>query len=222
MGERSSGTNFTTLLLSMNTPLTHTDLLGWKHGTPHAMLIPSDLVVVVSVRRADDWARSMFVKPWHTTAAMQDLEFSDFLRAPWDTVTDRHFKGKVPEFQRAQPLQLDRDPMTGACYKNLFALRQGKLRAHLSYLNRDCHVCLVRIESVLENPEGFVVAFREAFGLPPLTEEFRPVKKQLGAAFLPANVQQDRPRPDRLSREDMAFLREQSDLALEAALGYHY
>ena len=45
-------------------------------------------MLVLVVRRAEDWVRSLFARPWHTTPAMQMLEASDFLRAPWETVVD--------------------------------------------------------------------------------------------------------------------------------------
>lgn len=223
IGERSSGTNFLTRILGMNTPLVHSNILGWKHGHPQMVMIPSDIVVAVSVRRADAWARSMFAKPWHTTQAMQRLGFSEFLRAKWETVIDRprYFTDSFPELEVGQPLQLDRDPMTGDYYNNLFALRRGKLQSHLTFLNRGCNFCLVRSEDVTADPEGFVHRFRAAFGLPPLTKSFSPVMKRLGSRFVPS-VDVDRTSPGQLSPEDLAFLRAQSDLALEARLGYSY
>lgn len=223
IAERSSGSNFLKLVLAMNTPLIYSDVLGWKHGQLERPMIPSDLVVAVVVRDADAWARSMFAKPWHTSPAMQRLGFSEFLRARWETVIDRrrYFVDYAPDLEVGQPLQFDRDPMTGNCYDNLFALRRGKLRAHLTYLNRGCNVCLVRNEAVVADPEGFVHRFRAAFGLPPMDTTFRPVLKRLGSRFVPS-VDSNRVPPETLSEADLAFLREQSDLALENRLGYEY
>ena len=46
IGERSSGTNFIKRMLGRNTPLKATEDLGWKHGYPHMLAIPEDLLVV--------------------------------------------------------------------------------------------------------------------------------------------------------------------------------
>ncbi len=223
IGERSSGTNFLNHTLLMNTALEPSEVLGWKHGTPQMEAIPTDLVVLISVRRADTWASSMFAKPWHATQRVKQLGFSDFLRSEWETIVDRarYFPQSASEQKLGLPLQLDRDPLTGALYPNLFALRNGKLRTHLSYLNRACHVCLVRHETVVANPERFVHAFLQAFGLPPMTLAFRPVKKKLGARYFSPSEAERIP-PDELSAEDMALLLDQCNLNLEARLGYRY
>lgn len=223
IGERSSGTNYVNRLLARNVPLTPTDAFGWKHGHPQMLAVPPDLVVVVAVRRADDWARSMFAKPWHTRPDMQRLPFSEFLRAPWDTIIDRlrYFEAHAPELALGEPLQLDRDVATGQCYANLFALRRGKLASHLTYLNRDCNMCLVRMEDAVSDPGRFLSGFLVGFGLPPLADAPRLVMKRLGARFQPAAA--DRPAlPEALSGADLAFLRAECDLDLEARLGYRY
>ncbi len=223
IGERSSGTNFVKRILGRNLPLAATEALGWKHGHAQMLQVPSDLVVVIAVRRADDWARSMFAKPWHSRPGMQRLAFPEFIRAPWDTIIDRpryfdmHLAGPEP----GQPLQQDRDPVTGRRYPNLFALRGGKLASHLGFLNRDCNVCLLRMEAAIADPQGLLMAFRAAFGLPAPDTALRPVLKRLGARFQPA-VAARPPLPEILSADDLAFLRAECDQELEARLGYRY
>lgn len=222
IGERSSGTNHLKRLLGRNTPLGPVELLGWKHGPLQALAVPRDMVVILCLRNAVDWALSMHAKPWHTTPAMQRLVFSDFLRARWDTIIDhtKYFDTAGP-LMVGEPLQLDRDPTTGLPYANLFALRLGKLAAHLSVINRGCSVVIARHETVLADPLQFLEQFRHTMGLPPSDAPLRPVVKRLGSRFLPAVA--DRPaRPDRLSDDDRAFLRDQLDLKLESALGYAY
>lgn len=221
IGERSSGTNFVKRMLGRNTPLKGTEALGWKHGHVHALAIPADLIVVVAVRRAEDWVRSMFAKPWHATPAVQALGFSDFLRAPWDTLIDRprYFDGLPWGDQVGQPLQLDRDPTTGLPYPHLMALRRGKLVSHLSLSNRGCAFCLVRMEEVTANPDRFILSFRAAFGLPPQDGAVKPVLKRLGARFAPAVTPRPAP-PDTLSDADTTFIHDACDPALERLLGY--
>lgn len=221
IGERSSGTNHVKRLLGRNTPLAPVEILGWKHGGLQALAIPRDLVVVLSLRNALDWALSMYAKPWHTPPEMQRLEFSAFLRAKWATIIDhqKYFQDTGP-LMVGEPLQQDRDPL-GLPYANLFALRVGKLAAHLSLINRSCSLVIARHETVLADPESFLAQFRSATGLPPSDSPLRPVVKRLGSRFMPAVP--DRPaRPDAMPRADRAYMLEQLDLALEAALGYRY
>ena len=153
LGERSSGTNYVKRLLGRNTQLTPTEALGWKHGHPHATAIPADLAVICVTRHAVPWALSMHAKPWHCPPAMQALAFSDFIRAPWETVVDRakYFDGAADLL--GQPLQLDRDPVTGLAYPDLAALRGAKLRGLISYANRGCTFVLLRMEEATARPD---------------------------------------------------------------------
>jgi len=223
IGERSSGTNFIKRMLGRNTPLKATEDLGWKHGYPHMLAIPEDLLVVVAVRNAKDWVRSMFSKPWHAKPALQRMEFSDFIRSPWRSVIDRprYFEGMTHGATGGRELQLDRDPISGLPYPNLFALRQGKLLSHLSFSNRGCAFCLVRMEDATANPDWFITSFRAAYGFAPLETPVRPILKRLGSRF--AAAVEDRPKlPAAWDDADLGFLREECDPDLEHLLGYHY
>lgn len=222
VGERSSGTNYVKRLFGRNTQLTPVEALGWKHGGPQALAIPADLLVIVVVRNATDWALSMHAKPWHAAPQLQALPFSDFIRAPWDSVIDRpRYFGAGAEHVVGQPLQADRDPMTGAPYPNLFALRRGKLIGHLSYLSRACSVALVRMEEAQARPDGVLDTVLTALALPARTGDLRPVVKRLGAKFKPA-IDARPATPTALAPDDLAFLRAETQPALEAALGYEY
>ena len=221
LGERSSGTNFVKRLLGRNTSLTPSEELGWKHGFPSALAIPLELAVICVVRSADDWARSMHAKPWHAIPSLQELGFSDFIRSPWQTVVDRakYFKGS--ENIVGQPLQADRHPLTGDVFENLFALRQAKLQAMMSYLNRDCTCVFLRMEEVQNDPQAVLKQIVERLGLPENNAVFRPVHKRLGSKFKAAV--DDRPMtPEVLSADDRVFLRNAIDPYQEAALGYRY
>ena len=221
LGERSSGTNFLHRLVQRNSTLDPTEALGWKHGHPSAIAIPSDVAVVCVVRNAADWACSMHFKPWHAVPALQELDFAAFLRARWDTVIDRprYFGGKTGLI--GQPLQADRDPATGLAPANLFALRREKLRGLLGYLNRDCTCAVVRMEALQSAPEAMVDRLVAGLGLPARNKPFRGVTKRLGAKFKPAVAV--RPvTPSELSPADHAFMLQELDHAIEARLGYIY
>lgn len=222
LGERSSGTNFVKRLLGRNTGLKPTEALGWKHAFVHTRAVPSDLAVICTVRSADSWVRSMYAKPWHTTPAMQELEFSDFIRAPWDTIIDRpRYFENLDRKTLGQPLQHDRNPLTGARFDNIFALRAAKLRNLLSMLNRDCACVILRMEDATTAPEATLARLRESLGQPASDGEFRPVIKRLGSKFK-ASVPVRPAAPETLSAADMAYMRDNLDLDLEAQLGYNY
>ena len=224
LGERSSGTNFTKRLLGRNTDLTPTEALGWKHGFPHALAVPPDLLVIAMVRRADDWARSMHTKPWHCSPEMQAMGFSDFLRAQWDTYVDRprYFDGAARLGILGQPLQHDRHPITGKRFANMFALREAKLAGLFSYMERDCNFILLRMEETTKTPETVLDAILKAIDRPANDAEFRPVFKRLGAKFKTAEGIEHPETPPEISPEDHAFLSGAVNTAQEKALGYVY
>ncbi|MHA6261596.1 hypothetical protein ACXYMO_00195 [Arenibacterium sp. CAU 1754] len=210
-------------LLGRNSAMTPTEALGWKHGHPSAIAIPADLAVICVVRRADNWALSMHAKPWHSTAALQALDFSDFIRAPWDTIIDRarYFKGSAEQGLVGQPLQADRDPVTGRRPETLFALRRSKMNGLLSYLERGCTCAVLRMEDMQAAPEDGLDRVLDALGLPVGAQPFRPVFKRLGSKFKPAIAHRPET-PKELSKADRDFLNAQIDQEVETALGYTY
>jgi hypothetical protein len=221
LGERSSGTNLMQRLMTRNSGLRPSEALGWKHGFAQMLAIPADLLVVCMVRDPAAWALSMHAKPWHTSPAMQKLGFSEFIRAPWDTAIDRprYFKGAREAGLVGQVLQQDRDPVTGARFANLFALRRRKLQNLLSFPDRDCACVVVRTEALQAAPEMVLRQIIDGASLPGPEGAFRGVFKRLGSKFKPAVA--ERPAtPTQISPEDQAFLWSQLDRATEAALGY--
>lgn len=223
LGERSSGTNFVKRLLGRNSKLAPSEALGWKHGFVHMTAVPQDMAVICVVRSADTWAASMFSKPWHTTPEMQVLTFSDFIRAEWTTIIDRprYFGELVQSNSIGMPLQHDRDPMSGKCFDNLFALRRSKLTSLCSLLNRDCTCIFIRMETAQSEPEATRDAILRGLDLPPHDAPFRPVFKRLGSKFKPA-VSERPPLPTSWNLDDLEFLKSQIDPAQEEALGYTY
>ena len=223
MGERSSGTNFVKRLIGRNTGLEPSEVLGWKHAAPMMLAIPADLTVICTFRAADAWALSMHAKPWHCTPAMQRLEFSDFIRAPWETIIDRprYFPwADGPEY-RCQPLQADRHPVTGEMYRNLFQLRSAKLSALLGFAQRHPSCIFVRLEAVQAAPEDFLGELAAQLAVPGELAPYRPITKRLGSRFKPA-VEGRPATPPEMARDDSDWMRGELDVQLEAAIGYRY
>ncbi|UWQ89871.1 hypothetical protein K3727_13775 [Rhodobacteraceae bacterium M382] len=222
IGERASGTNLTNRLLGRNSPMKSSDVLGWKHGFPHAMAIPDDLVVVGLVRDATSWVRSLHAKPWHSTPDIQRLTFSEFLRTPWHSEIDRedYFKNSGPLGVVGQTLQHDRHPLTGRPFETVFDMRTAKLQALLSYFERNCNFILIRAEVVQADPMAATHALLDAlsFARPDM---FRGVHRRVGSKFK-SRVGPRPPTPEILSQPDLEFLRARLDCALERRLGYDY
>lgn len=223
LGERSSGTNLLRRLMMRNSPLEASEALGWKHGFPHMLAVPADLAVLGIVRNAADWALSMHAKPWHTPPHMQRMDFSEFIRAPWETVIDRarYFGGPEARPLVGRALQHDRDPMTGEAFADLFALRRAKIQALTGMFRRDCTMVLIRMEDMQADPEAVIGRVCTALSLPAPATPFKPFARRLGSKFKPSV--EDRPEtPATLGEDDRAFLRSRIDRETEAALGYTY
>lgn len=220
-GERSSGTNLAARLIRRHTDLAQTESLGWKHGFPQMVGIAPNIVIIVTFRDALDWVQSMYTKPWHSTPALQALGFSEFLRAEWQSHLDR--KRYFDDSLRSaihQPLQQDRHPLSGLAFENLLQMRNHKLAAHLGYRNRSCNLVLARMETLRDDPEGFLQKFAHRFTLPEPTS-YSPITRSLGSRFKAAVPTRHKP-PRTLSATDMSFVCDALDPQIESELGYSY
>lgn len=219
MGERSSGTNLLHRLMARQTGLAASRALGWKHGIAPPLAVPRDLAAIGILRDPVSWSLAMHRRPWHAAPALQALDYAAFLRRPWESLADapRYFPG-LPDTAIGQPLQADRDPVTGQPFANLMALRTAKLRALLAWPARGVPLALVRLDRLQADPDA--VLRRLCAGLQiEVTGPVRPVTRRLGTRFRPALP--DRPAtPDAPSAADLAFIRAESDAALEARLGF--
>lgn len=224
IGERATATNMVRKVIDKNVDITRTEGLGWKHSAPHMVALPAELLSVVVVRNAVSWALSMHKRPWHAHPDLQALDFSGFLHAEWRSIVDRpsDFDEIHPELTAlvaGAELQLDRHPVTGRRFANLFELRAVKQATHLGMLNRDCNVLVVKAELVQIDQVGFAATMIEELGLPLKGLRIKPVTNRLGNRFSRAVPVET---PDELSAQDHAFMMQHLDLQTEAALGYDY
>lgn len=222
LGERSSGTNLVETHLRRSTNLTPSKLLGWKHGFPHALGIPDDLLVVGVVRNAVDWTRSMFVKPWHTGVHMHRLGFTPFIRHSWDTYVDRaDYFGLDPDDPRmGTRLQLDLDPLTGQPFEHILALRNAKAAALLGMTQRAKNAVVFRMEDIVGNETALIETLASLYNVKK-TAVVKPIARRLGSKY--NSPIKDRPAlPEAVSSKDKGFFRSRLDLEQESRLGYEY
>lgn len=221
IGERSSGTNLVHRLLLRNSSMQASDELGWKHGFAQAIAVPAELAVICVLRNAADWALSMHSKPWHTVPELQKLEFSEFIRAPWNTIIDRprYFNGARNLV--GLPLLQDRDPLTGVMFETIFHLRRAKLASQIGYVNRARNCAILRLEDVQTDPEKMISSLLSGLGQPRSEQPIRPITKRLGSRFKPS-VPERPVTPRNLTKDDLAFLRAQVNPEQERELGYDY
>lgn len=228
LGERASGTNLVRKLIEKNLALRHSGAMGWKHAAPRMGVIPADFLVVVAVRNAESWALSMHKRPWHLAPALQQNDFSTFIRSPWHGVVDRvsdfgDLHPDVRDTAKGQILQYDRHPITGLPFDSLFQMRNVKLAAHLGMLNRGSNLMLVKAETVQDDPEAFVARVSELLARPVKGDNFRGVTRRLGNRFkLSVDPAARGETPKEMSAEDRDFMRQALDLKLEEAIGYTY
>lgn len=222
LGERGCGTNVTRKIIDNTLALHRSEALGWKHNIPSMIALPPGFLVICAVRAPAPWARSLYRRPWHGAHFLQALDFSTFIRTPWQGHIDNEtqFEG-IPPGLRPQGLELqwDRHPITGARYDTIFAMRNTKHRALLSLPARGASVAYVALEAFTARPRQFLEGLRTAFDLTPTGKPYRPIKRRMGNRWTPA-IEGRAPLPDPLPQADLDWMHTQLDPQIETALGF--
>ena len=208
-GERCSGTNFMSSLVSANFPgLTSGMRTSWKHGLVKLHQTDTDLLHIFIVRDPLDWLRSLHRRPWHLPAKYWGEPFSEFIRREW--FTDLHDRGRSGiEWWN------DRHPTTRQRYRNILELRSVKLRYHLIALSMLPNTCLVRYEDVEHEPETLLNEIAGSFDLEH-RQKFKAISTYKGHI---AAKYTKRSYPD-LEPNDVQFIFGELDADIESALSY--
>lgn len=226
-GERNSGTNHAMELVRRNFPAfadSPGDRIGpsgfrygWKHAFPQMLAAPVTTLAIGVFREPEAWLRSMHRRPWHADPQLRILPFQAFLRAQWLSRADEpNFGLGEDDPVLGAELQWDRHPLTGERFANICALRTAKNAGFLSLPHRFGNCILVRHEDVAEDPEGFLQAISERFGVP-RGPDFEPVAARRGRQSEgPFAAGEYEP----LDAADRDFLWGQLDPQQEATLGY--
>ncbi len=223
IGERSTGTNFALDLITRNSELKPFPSMAWKHGFPANHVFPRRHVLIVTFREPMSWVKSMFAKPWEAALPMFKLEFSDFIRARWDSVYQQNYGigvNRGPHEEKdfyEMPLMLDRHPIDGRAFHNILEMRNVKSRLFYNMHNRTPNVVYVHLDYLQKNPQKFLDYISRAYQFR-LHEAFSPVDFHHGEN----RYWQDRKLklPKVISASDRKFIIDQLDLEQEARMGF--
>lgn len=164
-GHRCSGTNALIKLIEANFPrLSFTEEFGFKHWlTPVSIAPPSDVLVVIIARSPGEWLRSLHSKPWHVRPELKKLSFSQFVRAPWETIWDEDFWGMTPESDLyLTPIFEERCPATGAPFDNAVVMRTAKLKNWIETSRRAGASLFISHRALTHDPVGVLEQIAEA------------------------------------------------------------
>lgn len=225
-GDKNSGTNFARTLIGMNTQTPYRPIYGWKHGVPAMAAFEPGALVVLLTRNAVDWAKGMYRQPHRNLPEDGEMPFADFLRAEWHSSVGRKpvrnwtkkWAVSAEEGFAHRELQLDRHPLTGKRYANIFEMRRVKLAAMIGMRHRGVNFALARFEDVRRDPVGFVTGLSAAFDLEIQPDPAPPLHKVSPAR----NSRRIVLTPEVLAPEDMGFLLDGLDRDTEALAGYAY
>lgn len=239
LGERCSGTNIIEKVITCNSPFRPDwSLAGFKHfprhTSPFDMPGIHDRPAILVVREPFSWLRSFYREPWHAAPSLKSMTFSDFLRSEWHSVWDVDTYTPSQSDQYLQEMLLDRDRCTGERYKNVIALRSGKLRHMLEILSQSRSTMIVRLEDYQLAPRETVCRLLSTLGCPlpnslsipsgykADTTRISQLLSAVGLSSLYRSRARSRHGRDvrKIPTEDLAFIRNSLDPALEASVGY--
>jgi hypothetical protein len=210
-GERCSGTHFLIKLLERNiTSARFTEAFGFKHWfVDRRVTIPESCLMLVVARHPYDWARSFHRKPWHAAPEVRERSFARFIRDPW--IAGEWDDGEFAEQAR------ERDPVSGARFADIWALRRAKLAHWLGLCAQGATVVPIAYETVAAAPERFLNGFGDRFRLDRI-EKFVPVETYKGLETKKYEPRRYRP----LADADRAYIDAAIAPSMEAAFGYEF
>jgi hypothetical protein len=214
-GERNTGTNFLSTLVTQNFQKKYTWPMVWKHWvgfiteSDYSPEKIKDMLAIGIIRDPVDWLSSMRMAPPHAPH-MAKKDWVYFLQTEWYTRHDDKRNGKA-EFN--YEIMEDRDFETGKRYENILKLRSKKL-SWLLDPPLPCPYILIRYEDLKTNTVEVMRTIGQTFGWR-MPANFRPVARDMrhGGKYKPRSY----PRP---TPEAVDIIRSQLDWDLEAKVGY--
>ena len=129
-GERCSGTNYLHALLEKNFNVKiadHIHELGHKHFFGFENLSETDNVLFICiVRDPTTWMNSFYQSPWHLHSSLLG-NTNNFMSNKFYSIYDDHYGG-VPNGKFGKHIEKDLHIYTKKYYRNIFELRETKLK----------------------------------------------------------------------------------------------
>ncbi|NNU79239.1 hypothetical protein HMH01_02195 [Halovulum dunhuangense] len=209
LGERSSGTNFVTQLLSRNFDgVPRNPAYGWKHGFIDRRVAATDgLLTVLVYRHPLRWLQSIHARPLDLSRSMHGLGFAAFIRHEWQGAFQR-------EDGTEEPSTADMEPKARVNFANAMRLRAAKIGYFEEMAEMPARIAYLRYEDANRDPRRTLNALAEGFGIP--LGPYAPVETFKGITRSPYVPKQ----MPRIAPGDLAFIRQELDLGLERRIGY--
>ncbi len=226
-GERCSGTNFLTTLISNNFPdLEFKSRFNFeKHAFVNVPYAKDTSIAFACFRNANGWLKSFYNAPHNVGYWVKDVSFSEFLRHEWSSI----YNGRLLQ-QASKPLGifgsevlLDRHPLTGDRIKNVVELRNLKTQSYLKLPKFYKHCEIVNYDLLLKDQEKWIKYISHKYEIEALPE-FKPVMADVSRNALgmgPRDLERIK-REVVFSEEDIFFCLSSLDLAQEKAIGFEY
>ncbi|MBA3721621.1 MAG: hypothetical protein H0W88_04395 [Parachlamydiaceae bacterium] len=225
LSERCTGSNYIDNLIKLNFECPE-GVYAFKHFPPWFQLPaesyqgPAEFysltgfdnyLFIIIFRSPYDWSRSFHKNPWHCHNSLKHLAFSDFIRTKWDYTFDKGMKG-----QFAYNNLVDKNPLNGELFKNIFELRSAKIKTMLMLGERAKNVYFINYEAVRDHPKEVKEEIQKIYKLIP-KEGFKEVEYYKGMANKGVYVEKKYPP---INPEDLIYINSQLDVELERIIGY--
>jgi len=228
IGERCSGTNYTTDLVINNFYLNKIGI-GHKHFPPwyelpmkcylgdpryYTFEDVDDCLFIVIFRDPYDWMRSFYAKPYHADCSLKRISFSEFIRAPW------RFKQNDCVMQKEFAFNsfVDKDPVDGSEFENILKLRTAKIKTMLLIRDRAPNVYYINYEIVRDYPQEVLAEISTLFNVIP-TSSYKPIVYQCKGGKIKAKTYEEKTYAP-ISNEDLIYINSQLDPEVEGKINY--
>jgi hypothetical protein len=230
-GERCSGTNFVSQLLTQNfKTLSSTHEFGHKHfpwwfdtpeenetlkllgyDTKQTRLENSDQsLFIVVIRHPYDWLKSFYRTPHHVHPDLLGKGFFHFISQTWKPAGPKSYQGV------AYNLIDGKNPFSHHPFENILELRTCKMQNYLKMGSLVKNFLLVRYEDARENPQGLIDFISAYYEIAP-DPLFTPITTYKGQPDTPIYKKQVYAP---IKTENLLFINEHLDWELEHELGY--
>lgn len=206
-----------------NTPLGHKHFPPWftlpqeewyGNRSQYTFENTEDYLFILIIRNPYDWIRSLHKQPWCAAEHLRNLEFSEFIRSPWE------LNPLDPDIIRESirnPL-VNWDPETRSPFSNIMKLRTAKLKNMFLIYQKVHNFYVIKYETVRDNPQEVSKEISSLFKVD-RNLEYHPVEWYKGDN---RQGKYNKCEYAPISSEDLIFINHQLNEELKNQLGYEF